>query len=433
MSMKPGIDANDLNPSIRPQDDLFRHVNGKWFDSVAIPEDKAIYGAFAMLADDSEAAVREVLEEAAANPLPGVSQQIGDLYASFMDEERANELGAAPIAADLKLIEQVRQIDDATKLLGEYENLGLSGLFGIWVDNDEGNPDRYIVNLAQGGLGLPDEAYYREEQFAQIRAAFLVHVEKMCGLVGIKDGAQVAKQILALETQIATHHWDQVKDRDATLTYNKYSRAELETLAPHFLFDTWAENAKVPGKAFETLVVCEPSFFENVSAMLGDFAAQRDSWVAWLKLNLVSASAAYLTDDIVLQNFDFYAKTLSGTPEIRVRWKRAITFVEGALGEAIGQIYVQRHFPQAAKVAMLELVDNLIEAYRISINPVQGTRRDTSSDKADKNPLSQEQMRLYSPPQRRRPHRRPPQASATPAGRLASCPNSWRSRRPGRR
>ena len=148
MSMNPGIDATELNPNIRPQDDLFQHVNGKWFAEVDIPEDKAIYGAFAMLADDSEAAVREVLEEAAANPLPGVSQQIGDLYASFLDEDRANELGAAPIAADLKLIEQVRQIDDATKLLGTYEYLGLSGLFGIWVDNDEGNPDRYIVNLS---------------------------------------------------------------------------------------------------------------------------------------------------------------------------------------------------------------------------------------------------------------------------------------------
>ena len=251
--------------------------------------------------------------------------------------------------------------------MASLEMRGIGGIFGAAIYPDAMDSNTNILYLGQGCLSLPDESYYREEQFAEIRAAFLVHIEKMCGLVGIKDGAQVAKQILALETQIATHHWDQVKDRDATLTYNKYSRAELETLAPHFLFDTWAENAKVPAKAFETLVVCEPSFFENVSAMLGDFAAQRDSWVAWLKLNLVSASAAYLTDDIVLQNFDFYAKTLSGTPQIRDRWKRAVSVTQGALGEAIGKVYVEKYFPAQAKSEMKTLVDNLLEAYRISI------------------------------------------------------------------
>jgi putative endopeptidase len=189
----------------------------------------------------------------------------------------------------------------------------------------------------------------------------------MCALAGIADGAKLGSQILELETKIASHHWDQVKDRDATLTYNKYSRAELESLAPHFLFDLWAQHAKVPAKALETLVVCEPSFFESVSAMLGDFAANRDSWVAWLKLNLVSSSAAFLTDDIVQQNFEFYARTLSGTPQIRDRWKRAVSVTQGALGEAIGKVYVEEHFPEKAKTEMKVLVDYLLEAYRLSI------------------------------------------------------------------
>ena len=189
----------------------------------------------------------------------------------------------------------------------------------------------------------------------------------MCALVDIPDGSTVAQLILKLETEIATHHWDQVKDRDATLTYNKFSRADLESSAPHFLFATWAENAKVPAKALETLIICEPSFFENVSAMLGNFAAQRDAWVAWLKLNVVSASAAYMTDEIVQQNFEFYAKTLSGTPQIRDRWKRGVSFTQGALGEAIGKVYVEKYFPAAAKSEMKKLVDNLLEAYRQSI------------------------------------------------------------------
>ena len=189
----------------------------------------------------------------------------------------------------------------------------------------------------------------------------------MCALVGIANGADVAKKILTLETEIATHHWDQVKDRDATLTYNKYSRAELESLAPHFLFDTWATNAKVPAKAFESLGVCEPSFFESLSGMFARFDSNRDSWVAWLKLNLVSASAAFLTDEIVQQNFEFYAKTLSGTPQIRDRWKRGVSVTQGALGEAIGKVYVEKHFPARAKQEMKVLVDYLLEAYRLSI------------------------------------------------------------------
>ena len=363
-SLKSGIDIESLDPLVRPQDDLFRHYNGKWISEYEMPADRSSDGIFRKLHDEAEAQVREIIENSSGT---GEAQKIGDLYKSFMDTDAIKARGLSPISADLARVDDIKDHHEFISVMASLEMRGIGGIFGAAIYPDAMDSNTNILYLGQGGLSLPDESYYREEQFAEIRAAFLVHIEKMCGLVGIKDGAQVAKQILALETQIATHHWDQVKDRDATLTYNKYSRAELETLAPHFLFDTWAENAKVPAKAFETLVVCEPSFFENVSAMLGDFAAQRDSWVAWLKLNLVSASAAYLTDDIVLQNFDFYAKTLSGTPQIRDRWKRAVSVTQGALGEAIGKVYVEKYFPAQAKSEMKTLVDNLLEAYRISI------------------------------------------------------------------
>ena len=363
-SLKSGIDIESLDPLVRPQDDLFRHYNGKWISEYEMPADRSSDGIFRKLHDEAEAQVRQIIENSSGT---GEAQKIGDLYKSFMDTDAIKARGLSPISADLARVDDIKDHHEFISVMASLEMRGIGGIFGAAIYPDAMDSNTNILYLGQGGLSLPDESYYREEQFAQIRAAFLVHVEKMCGLVGIKDGAQVAKQILALETQIATHHWDQVKDRDATLTYNKYSRAELETLAPHFLFDTWAENAKVPGKAFETLVVCEPSFFENVSEMLGDFAAQRDSWVAWLKLNLVSASAAYLTDDIVLQNFDFYAKTLSGTPQIRDRWKRAVSVTQGALGESIGKVYVEKYFPAQAKSEMKTLVDNLLEAYRISI------------------------------------------------------------------
>ena len=363
-ALTSGIDISSLNPLVRPQDDLFRHYNGKWLDSYQMPEDRSSDGIFRKLHDAAEAQVREIIESSQGS---GEAQKIGDLYKSFMDTAAIAARGLTPITADLARIDAVTNLGEFISVMASLELRGIGGIFGAAIYPDAMDSDTNILYLGQGGLSLPDESYYREEQFAQIRTAFLAHVEKMCALVGISDGARVASEVLALETLISTHHWDQVKDRDATLTYNKFSRAELEALAPQLLFDTWATHAQVPAKAFESVVVCEPSFFQSVSELLGDFSSHRSSWISWLKLNLVSASAAYLTDEIVLQNFDFYAKTLSGTPQIRDRWKRGVSLTQGALGEALGKIYVEKYFSASAKSQMQLLVDNLLEAYRISI------------------------------------------------------------------
>jgi len=364
MSLTSGIDSASLDPLVRPQDDLFRHYNGVWVREYEMPADRSSDGIFRKLHDEAEEQVRQIIETSRGE---GEAQKIGDLYKSFMDTDAIKARGISPIIDDLASIDGITNVGEFITVMARLEMRGIGGIFGAAIYPDAMDSNTNILYIGQGGLSLPDESYYREEQFASIRTAFLDHVAKMCALVGIKDGADVAKKILTLETEIATHHWDQVKDRDATLTYNKYSRAELESLAPHFLFDTWASNAKVPAKAFESLVVCEPSFFESISAMFARFDAHRDAWVAWLKLNLVSASAAFLTDDIVQQNFEFYAKTLSGTPQIRDRWKRAVSVTQGALGEAIGKVYVEKHFPARAKEEMKVLVDYLLEAYRLSI------------------------------------------------------------------
>jgi len=364
MSLTSGIDSASLDPLVRPQDDLFRHYNGRWMREYEMPADRSSDGIFRKLHDEAEAQVRQIIETATG---AGEAQKIGDLYKSFMDTDAIKARGISPIVDDLAAIDAIRNLQEFITVMARLEMRGIGGIFGAAIYPDAMDSNTNILYIGQGGLSLPDESYYREEQFASIREAFLDHIAKMCALVGIADGPSLATKILALETEIATHHWDQVKDRDATLTYNKYSRAELETLAPHFLFDTWATHAKVPAKAFESLVVCEPSFFESVSAIFAHFDTQRDSWIAWLKLNLVSASAAFLTDDIVLQNFEFYAKTLSGTPQIRDRWKRAVSVTQGALGEAIGKVYVEKHFPARAKEEMKVLVDYLLEAYRLSI------------------------------------------------------------------
>ena len=364
MSLTSGIDSASLDPLVRPQDDLFRHYNGAWVREYEMPADRSSDGIFRKLHDEAEEQVRQIIETSSG---VGEAQKIGDLYKSFMDTDAIKARGISPIIDDLAAIDGITNLQEFITVMARLEMRGIGGIFGAAIYPDAMDSNTNILYIGQGGLSLPDESYYREEQFASIRTAFLDHVAKMCALVGIADGADVAKKILTLETEIATHHWDQVKDRDATLTYNKYSRAELESLAPHFLFDTWASNAKVPAKAFESLVVCEPSFFESISAMFARFDAHRDAWVAWLKLNLVSASAAFLTDEIVQQNFEFYAKTLSGTPQIRDRWKRGVSVTQGALGEAIGKVYVEKHFPARAKEEMKVLVDYLLEAYRLSI------------------------------------------------------------------
>ena len=363
-SVKSGIDIPSLDPLVRPQDDLFRHYNGKWITEYEMPADRSSDGIFRKLHDEAEARVREIIENSTGT---GEAQKIGDLYKSFMDTEAIKARGISPIVDDLAAIDGITNLKEFITVMARLEMRGIGGIFGAAIYPDAMDSNTNILYMGQSGISLPDESYYREEQFAEIRTAFLDHVAKMCKLVGIADGAKVADQILKLETEIATHHWDQVKDRDATLTYNKHSRAELETLAPNFLFDLWAEHAKVPAKALESVVVCEPSYFSSVSAMLGNFDAHRDSWIGWLKLNLVSASAAFLTDDIVQQNFEFYAKTLSGTPQIRDRWKRGVSVTQGALGEAIGKVNVEKYFPEKAKSEMKVLVDFLLEAYRLSI------------------------------------------------------------------
>jgi putative endopeptidase len=359
--VKSGIDRQFMNPAVRPQDDLFRHFAGTWLDTYEIPADRASDGVSRALYDIAEVQVRQIIETAHGE---GEAQKIGDLFKSFMDTDAIKARGLTPLRDDLAAIDAITDLTSFISTMAQLETRGLGGIFGAAIYADAMNSTMNIFHIGQGGISLPDEAYYREEQYQPIREAFVVHVKKMGELAGVPLAAE---EILALETEIASHHWDQVKDRDATLTYNKTTRAELETLAPNFHWDLWASNAQIPAVAFDVLNIHEPSFFSGLSSLLADFDSRRDTWVSWLKWNLISGSAAYLTDDLVEQNFAFYGTTLSGTPKIRERWKRGVSLVQGSLGEAIGKVYVGLYFPAEAKAAMLELVDYLVKAYEISI------------------------------------------------------------------
>ncbi len=382
MSMKPGIEESSIDHNIRVQDDLFRHVNGKWFAETEIPEDKSMYGSFHMLADDAEAAVKEILLQASANPTPGPAQQIGDLYASFMDEDRANELGAAPIAAELNLIEHLTTLDEATKLMGEFSKQGIGGLFGSYVDNDPGNPSRYIVNLYQGGIGLPDEAYYREDKHAEIRDAYVPHISQMLHLAGWSntDADAAAHRIMEFETALAAVHWNNVDSRDAEKTYNLTGFADLQKATETFDWSLWLAGAELEEKVLAETVVMMPSFFAGLANVYKQENLEVIKlWMAW---KVIGSAASLLSDEFVNERFAFYGTKLTGAPVNRARWKRAVSLVEGSLGEVIGQIYVEKHFPPAAKERMDELVKYLIEAYRDSIKNL-----DWMTDKTKKKAL----------------------------------------------
>lgn len=374
-----GLDFEHIDSSVRLQDDLYRHFNGAWLKTAEIPADRATDGAFIKLRDLSEKQVRAIIESASGS---AEAQKISDVYASFMDADAIEAKGFSPIQADLDACDAIVSLSDFISTMSALEARGLGGIFGSFIYADQKDVNTNILYLAQGAISLPNESYYREDQYADIRSAFLAHVEAMFTLVGIPNGAELAAKILTLETSVARHHYDAVKDRDATLTYNKLTRAEVIALMPAFDFDLYLQAGEIPSVVLDSVIVQQPPFFAGLSDILAHF--DRDSWVAWLKWNVITGSAAYLSADLVNQNFSFYGKTLSGTPELRERWKRAVSLVEGSLGEAVGKVYVEQHFPIAAKVAMEKLVANLIEAYRVSINEIDWMSATTKAKALDK-------------------------------------------------
>jgi putative endopeptidase len=282
-----------------------------------------------------------------------------------MDADSVQAKGATPIAQDLTAVDSIENLESFIEVLAKLEALGVSGIFGTFIYADMKDASTNILYMQQGGLSLPDEAYYREEQYVEIRKAYVAHVTKMFELAAVANAKELAEKVLALETSIASHHWDQVKDRDATLTYNKLTRSQVKALMPTFDWDSYLLHGQIPSIVLDSVIVQQPSFFEGLDSILRNFDAQ--SWKAWLKWQIISGAAPYLSSEFVDQNFEFYGKTLSGTPELRERWKRAVSLIEGSLGEAVGKVYVEKYFPAQAKKRMEELVANLIQAYEVSI------------------------------------------------------------------
>ncbi len=368
-TLRSGIELSALSPGIRPQDDLFRHVNGAWLEQTEIPDDKARWGSFHLIAEQSEKDVRAIIEEATTAEPGTEARKIGDLFVSFMDTERIEERGADPLRDQLARVDAIDSIPALLRTVGELEREGVGGMIGVYIEPDPGNPERYVSFFVQSGLSLPDESYYRLENFDTTRVAFRDYVQTVLALAGVEaegeDAAAQADRVLALETELATHHWDNVRTRDAVATYNLMTWDQVQELVGVDL-DPWLD-AVAPDRrdGFAEINVNEPSYFSGLGGLLVE--SRLDDWRAWLRLHIVRASAAFLSAAFVDANFAFYGTELTGVPVNRERWKRGVSFVEAAMGEAVGKVYVERHFPPAAKIEMDQLVANLIEAYRQSI------------------------------------------------------------------
>ena len=384
MATRSGLDLTHLDTSARPQDDLYGHVNGGWLRDHVMPPDRATDGAFRTLADQAERDVRAIVEEAAAaaDAAHGTLQQkIGDLYSAFMDVGAVEAAGAEPLRPLLAEVAAAPDHEALAALLGRCEREGLAALVGAYVDTDAKDSARYLVHLTQSGLGLPDESYYREDQHAPIREAYVAHLARTAdlldlpALLGAADAAAVAATVLEVETAIAAHHWDVVANRDAEKTYTLMTAGELRESAPGFAWDAWQQALGARDGALDEVVVRQPSAVTGIAALW----AQRplEDWKAWLVVRVSSRCAGYLSSDLVDEQFDFYGRTLSGTQELRERWKRGVALVQGALGEAVGQLYVERHFPARSKEAMVDLVANLVEAYRQSITALDWMGEET--------------------------------------------------------
>ena len=369
-ALASGIALQYVEPSVRPQDDFFAHLNGKWLKTVEIPADKSSWGAFHQLREDTLPQLRAIIEKAAAAKGANGSevQKIGDFYASYMDEARLEQLGITPLNGELAKIAAVKDKAELPALFAHLGRLGVNTPFVFYIHQDAKDSTRYVADLYQAGLGMPDRDYYLKQddaKLADIRAKYQQHAEKMLAMAGDKNAAANAKAIVELETELAKVQWTKVENRDPVKTYNKVELAKLAELAPGYDWQSWLAASGLKGKA-DYLIVSQPSYLKGFSEVLN--RVPLETWKTYLQLHLVESYANYLSKAFVDERFAFNGTTLSGTPQLEARWKRGVSTLEGSLGEAVGKLYVKEHFPAERKVRMEVLVKNLLAAYKSSID-----------------------------------------------------------------
>jgi len=379
-----GIDIAELDPNIRPGNNFFAYVNGKWAAEHEIPADKARYGTFEILRDNTDANVKAIIEMSATGDFAkGTDEQkVGDLYKSYLDMDTRNARGVEPLKAELDRIAAIADYDDFAAYLAGANKRGYMMPFNTFQDADMRDPNSYGIYVSQSGLGLPDRDYYFNDDATSkdIRDKYVVHIGKMFDLAGLPGGADAAKTIMALETRLAGEQMKKEDTRDPMANYNKVTPAELSELMPNFNWDAFLQEAGF--QDLDALILYMTDYMKALDGIIVD--TDLDTWKTYLTWSVLNTAAATLDGALDEQNFEFYGKTLQGTDAQLEPWQRAVATVNGSLGETVGKVYVKQYFPPEAKERMLELVGNLVKAYDKSIRELDWMSEETKVQALDK-------------------------------------------------
>jgi predicted metalloendopeptidase len=369
-TLSAGIATEYIDAAVRPQDDFYDYLNGKWMKTVEIPADKSSWGSFAKLRDDTLPQLRGIIEKAAAgNPAKGTdAQRIGDYYASFMDEAKLEQLGITPLNGELAKIAALKDKSELPALLAHLGKIGVNVPYDFGIHQDNKDSTKYVADIYQSGLGMPDRDYYLkadDAKLADAKAKYLTHVEKTLALAGDKNAAANAKAIVDFETELAKVQWTKVELRDPIKAYNKVPLADMGKVAPDYDWNGYLQATGIAGKT-TYVIVSQPTYLKGFAEISNKTSL--DTWKAYLTMHLLDAYGSYLNKAFVDERFDFYGKTLSGVKEMEPRWKRGVGAIERSQGESLGKLYVAEYFPPERKARMEALVKNLLVAYKQSID-----------------------------------------------------------------
>jgi predicted metalloendopeptidase len=365
-----GIATEYIDASVRPQNDFFRYLNGKWLQTVQIPADQASWGSFDQLYENSLTELRGIIEKTAAKSgAAGTDEQrIGDYYASFMDEARLEQLGIAPLKGELERIAAVKDKSELPALLARLGKIGVNVPFDFGIHQDNKDSTKYVADIVQGGLAMPDRDYYLkadDTKLAEAKARYQQYVAKVLGMAGDANAEANAKAIVDFETDLAKIQWTKVELRDPIKAYNKVKLADMGKVAPGYDWKAWLDAANLSAKT-TYVIVSQPTYLKGFAEVSNKTSL--DTWKAYLSMHLIDAYGGYLSKAFVDARFDFHSKTLAGVEEIEPRWKRGVGAVERAQGESLGKLYVAEYFPPERKARMEALVKNLLAAYKDSID-----------------------------------------------------------------
>jgi putative endopeptidase len=387
-----GVQTQYVDDAVRPQDDLYRHLNGKWLDTFEIPADKGQYGAFSFIDDQSQEQLRAIVESltaastgaSAGEAAPGADpQKVADLYASFMDEPRLEALGRKPLEAQFAEIDSLADKRDIPALIARFNRTGAGAPYDIDINPDAKDSTRYAATISQSGLGLPDRDYYLKDdpKLKDARGKYLLHVEKMLAMAGVPQPGQGAADILKLETALAEMQWTRVANRDPEKTYNKIPMDELGALMPGYDWPRYLAGSGILGKT-DYVIVRQPSYLRGLDKLMAD--TPLSVWKSYFKWHQLAYAAPYLSKAFVDERFAFTGTALRGIPQNQPRWKRGIAILDSSIGEAIGRLYVAKYFPPQHKARMEELVRNLLEAYRRDIDTLDWMSPETKKGAGEK-------------------------------------------------